>query len=108
MNEESSNILQLKKENGCCQEKQQIVEVRDVPSAFNKVDTVSSIAQLSLTIIDLQKAIGGIQGALQQFGMNLSQLGQAHNELAKMVESLMSNEAKAETSGKPAEAPPVC
>jgi len=104
----------MKKENGCCQEKKDergpaiASGVTGVNQTSEYFDTTAAIAKLSLTVIDLQKAIGGIQGALQQFGMNLSQLGDAHNQLANMVESLAKGETKTETSGKPVEASPIC
>lgn len=66
--------------------------LKGVPKApvepFNAFDTTGAIASLSLTVVELQKAIGGIQGGIQQLGMKLVELMQAHNVAAGAIEGL--------------------
>ena len=70
-------------------------------NGLQNFDSVSAIATLSLAIVDLQKMVGSMQGSVQQLGMHLGQMMQAHNAMAEKVESLLGkSECREKIPGK--------
>lgn len=56
---------------------------------FQEFDSVAAIATLSLSVNALQQMAQNTQMAIQQIGMGLNQLMEAHNALAKKYENLL-------------------
>lgn len=76
---------------------------------FSKFDTVAAIANLSLTVSDLQTGCIGFQTAIQQIGQGLGQLMQANNALGKKVEELEKRiESLASVNTSKTEAQNIC
>lgn len=53
------------------------------------LDVNAALANLALTIIDIQKEHGGISKAIQMLSQSLGQLMEAHNRLAQHVEKTL-------------------
>lgn len=54
-----------------------------------KLDTDVAIANLALTVIEIQKSLMNLGSMVQQLGQNLAITAQSHNNLCKEVEKLM-------------------
>lgn len=52
------------------------------------LDTTTAIANLALTVVQVQKDINTLGGMIQSLASNLNIIGEAHNQLAKKVDDL--------------------
>lgn len=82
---------------------------------YKAFDSVAAIAELSLSINKLQQMFGNMQGAIQQIGMGLNGLMEAHDNLEKkhadllmQIKSLTCTASNATSEGKQVENGSVC
>ena len=68
-----------------CSEKAEAT-LKELSQTFNPAE---HLAKLSLTVIDIQKALVSIQMGMQEMGQALGQVIQSHNMIGKKVESLL-------------------